>query len=89
MTLPALFYGFLISSIYGTAFHAWRGNGGLRLLFYILLSWAGFWIGHFLAEYLGWTFASIGPLHAGLGTVLSVLFLVAGNWLSKVKTEDR
>lgn len=83
MTLPALFYGLLLASLYGTAFHLWVGGKGLKLLFYILLSWAGFLAGHYLGAYLGWTFASIGPLNTGLGTALSVLFMILGNWLGK------
>ncbi|MBS1249547.1 MAG: hypothetical protein MAG431_01127 [Chloroflexi bacterium] len=83
MTLPALFYGFLLSSLYGTAFHFWTGGKGLQLLFYLLLAWGGFWTGHFLGVYFEWTLASLGPIRAGMGTIGSLLFLILGRWLGK------
>lgn len=89
MTLPSLLFGFLISTLYGAAFHLWRGGGAGRLSLYLLLGWAGFWVGHLLAGYWGWTFGSVGPLHLGLATLTSAIFLGVGYWLSLVETERR
>ena len=88
MTYPAFFYGLLLSSLYGTAFHFWKGGKGIKLLFYVLLSWIGFWLGHFLGVYMSLSLAKLGPLNAGLGTIFSILFLFTGNWLSKVDLSD-
>jgi hypothetical protein len=85
MTIPSVLYGILFSTMYGAIFHLWKGGKFSRLLLYILLSWAGFWIGHILASLLGWTFLSIGPLHLGLATLFSALFLFVGHWLSLIK----
>jgi hypothetical protein len=87
MTLPALIFGLIISSLYGAAFHLWRGGGIGRLILYLSLSWLGFWLGHFLAEQLGWSFGSVGPLHIGLATITSFLFLFIGSWLSRVEVQ--
>ena len=87
MSLPALLFGFVISTLYGAAFHLIRGGGAGRLLLYLLLAWAGFWSGQFLAAQWGWTFASLGPLHLGMATLASLLFLAVGNWLSLVDAE--
>jgi len=87
MTLPALILGFLVSTFYGAAFHVWRGGGAGRLLLYLLLGWAGFWAGHFLAVRMGWTLYSIGPLRLGTATIGSLAFLCIGHWLSLVETE--
>lgn len=87
MHIPAFIIGLLLSTLYGAAFHLWRGGGAGKLLLYLLLSWAGFLAGHLLASYLGWSFASIGPLRAGAATVASLLFLLAGHWLSLVEVE--
>ena len=46
MTLPALLFGLVVSTLYGAAFHLWQGGGAGRLALYIILSWIGFWIGH-------------------------------------------
>ena len=87
MTLPALLFGFMISTLFGVAFHIWRGGGAGRLLLYLILGWIGFWAGHFLAAQLGWSFASVGPLHLGMATIGSLLFLALGHWLSLVEPE--
>jgi len=82
MTIPALFFGLLISTLYGGLFHLLLGGGFGRLLLYLGLGWAGFWSGQFLADYLGWTFGSLGPLHLGLASVVSLVALGIGHWLS-------
>ncbi|HEY5571788.1 MAG TPA: hypothetical protein VIK64_02135 [Anaerolineales bacterium] len=84
MSLPSLLFGFLISTLYGAVFHLWRGGGAGRLSLYLISAWIGFWAGHLLADRTGWTFASIGPLHLGMATLLSVIFLFTGHWLSLV-----
>jgi hypothetical protein len=89
MTLPAFLFGFLLSSLYGAAFHLWVGGNAGRLLLYILLSWSGFWIGQFAANYLNWTFLSLGPLHVGMATLCSFLFLGLGYWLSLFEVERK
>ena len=89
MTLPAFLLGIVLCTLYGAAFHLWRGGSIGRLFFYLGLSWAGFWIGQFLAEQLGWSFLSVGPLHIGLATFLSAVFLFAGYWLSLVEVQRR
>ncbi len=89
MTLPAFLLGFVLSTLYGAAFHLWRGGSLGRLIFYLALSWAGFWIGQFLAELLGWSFLSVGPLHLGMATLVSAIFLLAGYWLSLVEVQRK
>lgn len=86
MTLPAFVLGAVLSTVFGAAFHLWRGGSGLRLLLYLALAWGGFWGGHWVAEQLGWNFASLGPLHIGLASLGSWLILGLGYWLSLVQT---
>jgi hypothetical protein len=89
MTIPAALLGLLISTLYGVAFHLWRGGGLGRLLLYILLGWVGFWIGHVVATQMEWTFASVGPLRLGAATLFSLLFIGLGYWLSLVEVERK
>jgi hypothetical protein len=84
MTLPALLFGFLLSSAYGATFHLWRGGGAGRLLLDLFLAWSGFAAGQILGDWLGLTIARLGPLHLGLATLGSLAFLFAGHWLSQV-----
>jgi hypothetical protein len=84
MTLPSFLIGIVISSLYGAIFHLWRGGGFGRLILYIILAWIGFWIGHFAGDALGWSFASLGPLHLGTATLGAVIMLLFGYWLSLI-----
>jgi hypothetical protein len=85
MTFPSLLLGVLLATLYGTAFHVWRGGGAGRLLLYIIFSWVGFWGGHWLANALSISFAGYGPLQLGFATIGSVLTLIGGYWLSNVE----
>jgi hypothetical protein len=85
MTLPAILFGIVLSSVYGAAFHVWKGGKLSKLFLFLGLAWAGFWIGHIVGGLIGWTFAAIGPLNGGLATLGSVLFLFGGEWLSRVE----
>lgn len=87
MPIPTLILGVLISTLYGTLFHLWRGGNLARLILYLLLGWLGFWAGHVLANFWGWTFASLGTLRLGAATVGSFLFLAIGYWLSLVEID--
>lgn len=85
MTIPAIFYGVLLSSFFGAAFHFWKGGGGIRLVFYLLLAWVGFWAGHLTGFYLEWEFGTVGPLQAVPASFSSLLFLFIGDWLSDLE----
>jgi uncharacterized membrane protein YeaQ/YmgE (transglycosylase-associated protein family) len=85
MTLPTLIFGILVSTLYGAAFHLWRGGSLGRLVLYLILGWMGFWIGHLLATNWDWTFLSVGSLRLGMATIGSLLFLLVGYWLSLVE----
>lgn len=85
MTLPSIFLGFIISTLYGALFHLWRGGGAGKLLLYLILGWSGFWVGHSLGEYFGWSFDKLGPLHLGSATMMSIVFLLIGYWLTLVE----
>jgi len=87
MTLPAFLFGFLLSTLYGAAFHLWRGGNAGRMLLYLLLAWGGFWVGQIAAARLNWTFLSFGPLHIGMATLVSFIFLGLGYWLSLFEIE--
>jgi hypothetical protein len=89
MTFPAIVFGIILSSIYGTAFHFWKGGGLSKLALYILLSWLGFWIGHGIGSAIGWTFAAAGPINTGLATFGSAVFLFVGEWLSRVEISTK
>jgi hypothetical protein len=89
MTLPAIFFGVVLSSAYGTAFHFWKGGSVNKLFYYVILAWLGFWIGHFVGGLIGWSFAAIGPLNTGMATLGSLAVLVAGDWLGRIEVTTK
>lgn len=88
MTIPALLFGFLVSTLMGAAFHLWKGGGIGRLFLYLILAWIGFWAGHMLGNRLGWTFGSIGPLRFGMAILVAIVTIFFGYWLSLVSKEE-
>jgi hypothetical protein len=85
MTLPAIFFGIVLSTTYGAAFHLWKGGSLKKMFLYVILAWLGFLLGHIVGGLLKWDFASIGPINAGMATLGSAIFLFAGEWLSRVE----
>ena len=78
MPFANILFGVALSTLYGAAFHFWRGGSVRRLLLYIALAWVGFWAGQYLATTLDLTFASVGPLYVGMATLGSLVALFAG-----------
>lgn len=89
MTLPSLLFGFLISTAFGAAFHLWRGGGAGRLLFYLILAWAGFGVGQYAGNLLGLTIGRLGPLQLGSAAISSLAFLLVGHFLSLPPEQSR
>jgi hypothetical protein len=87
MTYPAILFGIILSTLYGSVFHFWRGGGIGKLALYLIFGWIGFWVGHALGSYFGLTFDLVGPLNLGAATLGSLVFLVFGYWLSLVEIE--
>ena len=82
MTVASYFLGFVIASIIGCGFHFWHGGGFKWLLFFNLLAWIGFWLGHFVGMLLGINFIPLGPINFGAALLGSIVVLFLGFWLS-------
>jgi hypothetical protein len=89
MTFPAILFGIVLSTAYGAAFHFWKGGSLKKLFLYVILAWLGFWIGHIVGGEIGWSFAAVGPINAGLATVGSAIFLFVGEWLGRVEVTHK
>ncbi len=86
MSLPTILLGIVLSTLYGAAFHVLRGGSVGRLFFYLLLAWAGFWIGDQLGTRFGWVFWPIGVLNTGAATLTSLGLLLLGEGLNRILT---
>ena len=85
MTLPALLFALLIALFYGALYHLIRGGGFWRIFLYFSLSIFGFVAGHLIGVWRGWVFLPLGALNFGLSSLGSILFLVLGDWLSRIE----
>ena len=84
MTFPSLLFALLVAAFYGLLYHLIRNGGVWRLVLYLVLSIAGFAIGHFIGIWRGWVFIPLGSLNIGMSSVGSLLILVLGDWLSRI-----
>ena len=85
ITFPTLLFAIMIAVLYGALFHFFRGGGGWRLLLHIGLSVLGFAIGQLVGAWRGWLILMLGPINLGMGTLGSGLFMILGDWLSRVE----
>lgn len=85
MTLPSFLFALLLALLYGALYHLLRGGGFWRLLLFLSLSIFGFAAGHLVGLWRGWVFLPLGTLNLGMSTIGSILFLLVGDWLSRVE----
>ena len=85
MPNPTIVFGILISTLYGTIYHLLRGGTTRTMLGILMLAWAGFWLGDVLGSLIGWSFFWVGNLNAGMGTISSFVFMLAGDVLMHLR----
>ena len=79
-TASGIVLGFLLATIYGAAFHLFVGGPPRRIILYVLASWVGFTIGHFVGDLLGIELLRLGAVHlfsASLGAWIALI----SSWL--------
>ena len=84
MTFPAFLLGFFIAGLMAAAFHLVRGGGLGRLIILLLAGELSFWFGHMVANILGFTFLSVGPIRLGMAILTAIIGLIAATWLSEI-----
>lgn len=75
-----LVLGFLLATAYGAAFHFIVGGQPRRIILYVLASWVGFALGHFIGDLIGIDVLQLGAVHlftASLGSWLALIL----SWL--------
>ncbi|MFZ6018320.1 MAG: hypothetical protein ACOYXO_01825 [Chloroflexota bacterium] len=87
MILQSVLFGMVIATLYGAAFHLWRGGSFMRFGLYLVFAWTGFWGGHWLGNLIEWEFIKVGQLNLGTATIGSIIVMGIGYWLSLVQVE--
>jgi hypothetical protein len=88
MTLQSWLLAFALATIYGAAFHLWRGGNARRLLLYLLAGWLGFALGQGLGELLSLTILKVGQIHLLPATLGSAIALGAASILARAEVFD-
>jgi hypothetical protein len=88
ITLPTLTIALLIALLCGALYHLVRDGGGWYFLFYCVLSMLGFAAGQGVSAWRGWIVLQFGMLDVGMGVIGSFIFLVIGEWLSKIDVKN-
>jgi len=87
MTIPSLLFALLVALLYGALYHFLRGGRFWRLILYFGLSILGFAVGQLISFWQGWLFIPFGSLDLGSASIGSLIFLVGGDWLSRIETQ--
>ena len=82
LTIPIFVFGSLISGLLGSTIHLIFGGKPIRLLFSILFTWIGFWVGNKLSQNFGLTLFSYGPVSYGGAIIGGILLGLGGYWIS-------
>ncbi len=77
---PGLVLSIIISTACGAAFHALRGEGYGKLLWYLLAAWVGFALGQGVAWLANWQFAMMGQVHLVEGVLGSLVLMILVSW---------
>jgi len=88
MTIPSLIFAFLIASLLGFLYHLIRGGGLGRILLFLIFGWLGFAVGHLVGIWQGWVLIPVGELNLGMSILGSLIFLVGGDWISRIRIGD-
>lgn len=88
MNIQTVMLGVVTPIFLGAVFHLWRGGATWRLGLYVILAFAGFWLGHLGGTNLGSEFLKVGSLQMGFGVLGAAVFLGIGYWLSTKKDEQ-
>jgi len=81
-TASSIVLGFLLATAYGTLFHLLIGGPARRLFLYVVVSWLGFTIGHFIGGILLLNWFQLGPLNLLSASVGSWIALFGSWWLA-------
>jgi uncharacterized membrane protein YeaQ/YmgE (transglycosylase-associated protein family) len=85
MTLSAYLISLAFASVLGLLFHVIVGGRGWRIIFFVLCSWVGFFIGNILGTALGWKWMNVGPIHLIPAILGAIGIMLLGRWLGKVQ----
>jgi uncharacterized membrane protein YeaQ/YmgE (transglycosylase-associated protein family) len=80
---PSIVFGFVLATLYGSAFHFISGGDARRLALFLLAGWIGFALGHITGDLLNVSFLDVGSLNMLNATIGAFVALVVARFLTK------
>lgn len=82
MPAPAVVFGFILATLYGSGLHFLVGGDARRLALLLLVSWIGFALGQIMGDLLAFEAGKIGmlyfcPASLGAGIALALVLTLA------------
>ncbi len=78
-----LILAFLLATAYGAGFHLLMGGPARRIPVYLLASWLGFTLGHFVGAILAFSWFKLGTVYLFTASLGAWVSLVLARWLSR------
>jgi uncharacterized membrane protein len=85
MTLSAYLISVAFATVLGLLFHVIVGGRGWRIIFYVLCSVSGFFLGSIIGAALKWEWLNVGPIHIIPASLGAIGVMLLGCWLGKVQ----
>lgn len=76
MPNPIFTFAFIIATIYGASFHFIMGGSARRLAFFLLTSWLGFFLGHYIGIAFEIDIFNIGALRFMPASMFTLVLLI-------------
>lgn len=86
---PATIFGFIIATLWGTAFHLLVGGDIRRLALFLLAGWVGFSLGHLFGVFLGINLFTVGTLRIVSASLGAIIALVSAYFLTSNRNRRR
>lgn len=83
MPSPAVVFGFLLATLYGSSLHFILGGDARRLALFLLVGWVGFALGQMLSDILNLAFVGIGMVNFCPATLGAYIGLFAAAILAR------
>lgn len=78
---PVVVLGVLLGSLEAAAYHVLFGRGDRSTFWYLGVGLVGFWLGHFIGEYVGAVFPPVGLLHAAEASMVCITLMYIADWV--------
>lgn len=86
LAAAGIIFGFLVATAYGATFHFIVGGPARHIGLYLVVSWVGFGVGHFVGDYLNIEILRLGVIHLLSASLGSWIALITSRWLTRNET---